>query len=315
MAYQFALIDPSRPASELFGDHVLGIEITVPALARACGLGNIDPQHGCGGGVGKAAIDSALEWPLPEPGALLVTIRPDADALGAMAVLSMRATGTLITSAVRRRVMLVATHDAFEHGPWMTWAQSCGPLPRLATAVDMTGAPLAYRAIAAIAQKRELALDQRVDAICRWLEAGVLPAAALCAARHHAETLAEAWNDGRLQITPQLGGRIALVRSTVLGGLQLGYRVAPVVVAEAGSGGARKVTISQFNPGWLRLTEVRDRLTQMEPGWGGSATILGSPMFGGSSLPLTDILEVIESALEPAALSELVARRGFHSQS
>ncbi len=43
---------------------VLGIEVTVPALAARCSLGNIDPQHS-GGDTSRAAIEDAMRCELP----------------------------------------------------------------------------------------------------------------------------------------------------------------------------------------------------------------------------------------------------------
>lgn len=296
--YDVALIDPARPAEALLGAGVLGVEITDRALAAACGLGNMDPQHGFGGGGGRAAIEAALDWPVPPPGARLVTLRPDADALGAMAILQMRADGAAVSPATISRVALVARHDAFESGTWTDWVAAAGPLRRPTTAADVARTPVAYRALTAVAQDRRVGLADRVAAVRRWLEDGVLPAGALAAAHRHAADLADAWNDGRIEVSPQLGGRLVLVRSAVMGALQLGYRFAPVILAETGVAVPRKVTISQFSPGWLRLAEVRRRLDAREAGWGGAETILGSPLGAGSRLPIAGILEAVEAGLD-----------------
>jgi len=123
--YTFAIIDPRRPFEG--GTNVLGIEVTIPEAAAACGLGNIDEQHAaralsacCGAELvfeparcavcdkpahARAAIEVALDWPLPAdayqwerdrnedslpPIATLATVRPDLDSVGAMAVLVLR---------------------------------------------------------------------------------------------------------------------------------------------------------------------------------------------------------------------------------
>lgn len=74
----------------LLGPNTLGIEVTRPDLAARCGLGNIDPQHGSNPQPACSAILASLTYPLPPVGTTLVTIRPDADAFGAMAVLTAR---------------------------------------------------------------------------------------------------------------------------------------------------------------------------------------------------------------------------------
>lgn len=97
MKYRYELLSTDvseagdRRNDALLGESTLGVEVTSPALAARCGLGNIDPQHSGGGG--SSAIEQALTCPLPPEGALLVTIRPDKDSFGAMAVLMLRAEG------------------------------------------------------------------------------------------------------------------------------------------------------------------------------------------------------------------------------
>ena len=94
-AYTCGLFDPGAGAGgdgnvRLLGPMTLGVEVTVPELARRCGLGNIDPQHGGGVGAGTAdtaAIEACLTVTPPPAGATLVTVRPDLDAFGAMALL------------------------------------------------------------------------------------------------------------------------------------------------------------------------------------------------------------------------------------
>ena len=106
--FQYGLLDPRNPQkfpeaaatndTLLKGEHILGIEVTVGALAQRCTLGNIDPQH-TDGKHDRAAIQEAYECPLPFQNTLLVTVRPDPDSIGAMAVLELRAQGTIIDSS------------------------------------------------------------------------------------------------------------------------------------------------------------------------------------------------------------------------
>lgn len=86
--------DEARQHNEkLLGSNTLGIEVTRSDLAAQCGLGNIDSQHGQNPHSDSSAIRDSLTYALPPEGTTLVTIRPDADALGAMAVLTARQDG------------------------------------------------------------------------------------------------------------------------------------------------------------------------------------------------------------------------------
>lgn len=85
--------EAQRHNGTLLGLNTLGIEVTRTDLAARCGLGNIDPQHGSNPQPDCSAILASLTYPLPPAGTTFVTIRPDADAFGAMAVLTARSEG------------------------------------------------------------------------------------------------------------------------------------------------------------------------------------------------------------------------------
>ena len=92
--------------------------MTLPEYLKHCTLGNIDPQHS-EGDINRAAIDDAVNFPLPQEKVLMVTVRPDLDSIGAMAVLSLRQKGF----DNRRmdfldRVKEVSKSDTFNMGDW-----------------------------------------------------------------------------------------------------------------------------------------------------------------------------------------------------
>ena len=93
--YRYAVLNKDRTPearaqnAKWLGPRTLGIEVTSKDLARECQLGNIDPQHNSDGH--SSAIEEALVCPLPPKGTILVTIRPDKDSIGAMAILTLRA--------------------------------------------------------------------------------------------------------------------------------------------------------------------------------------------------------------------------------
>ena len=117
--YQYGLLrkdaslEAERHNAEWLGPSTLGIEVTSNHLADKCGLGNIDPQHQSNGH--SSAIEYALNHPIPPPGSKLVTIRPDKDSLGAMAVLTLRADGKE-HSINKLLVSWIGALDRFGHG-------------------------------------------------------------------------------------------------------------------------------------------------------------------------------------------------------
>ena len=96
MTVEFFLLDP-RPASLAAeqakilalreqGYTIVGVEVTVPALAGLCDT-NIDPQHGSGGDPSMSAIALIARHgvdlvPKGTQKVAFATVRPDLDAFG-----------------------------------------------------------------------------------------------------------------------------------------------------------------------------------------------------------------------------------------
>lgn len=299
LPYHYGLLLPfrqegaaSRNAS-LLGPLTLGIEVTEPELAMACGLGNIDPQHDVTSGAGgttMAAIEAALEWPLPPRGAMLVTIRPDADAFGAMAVLSHRALGKPVGAAMRARIGDVARDDAFRFGSWKQWRKANQPLPVPASLHNLPPASRGSKVPSQIAQNGSLDVVVRVHSTLDWLAGGYLPVWEPDHSHEHEQMLIDTWNSGKISVE-LIDPALAVIRSDFPQALRmLGYRYAPVVIAEGELEAGRKITIAQFEPGWIGLAELCSNLNAVEPGWGGSSTIIGSPQGVPCRTPLADVV-------------------------
>lgn len=296
--YRFARLDPGDADGSgganrgLLGRRTLGIEVTVPALAAGCGLGNIDPQHQPGGG-DKAAIEVALEWPLPAPGSTLVTIRPDLDSLGAMAVLAMRVAGEPIGAATRARIGEIAQADRHDRGPW--------PGPRPIAAALAEPAPLAPLALAVIDTRPSL--GERVAMLRRWLTDGEMPALCHDKAAAGWHDVAQAMRTGAVRARPLCRGRIAVVVGDRPEALRLGYCIAPVAIAlnrafrMQDGPPHRKFTVAQYRDGYADFGALLALLRAREPGWGGSPTIIGSPQGVASRLSLCVVARAVRQAL------------------
>ncbi|HEX5327825.1 MAG TPA: hypothetical protein VFW75_14240 [Acetobacteraceae bacterium] len=283
--FRHALLDPrpgepaARSNAALLGPNTLGVEVTEPRLAAQCGLGNIDPQHRPGGGA-LAAIEAALDWPVPPAGATLVTIRPDADAYGAMAVLGLRVAGVVITSPMRERIAAIARADRFDRGAW----PGVRVLPATAADVDEIGpGEQGVGGLAAGLGDRALCAEAGVAAVRAWIATAEAPMDWRQRAAGAAEALCAALASGRVRLSAVDPGRIALVEGCVPGALRLGYRLAPVVVAldDAPRGTPpapwRRITVAQWRTGYVDLLRAAALLGSEEPGWGGAPGIIGSP--------------------------------------
>ena len=307
-AYTYGLLDPRSGATgenlPLLGATTLGIEVTVPEFLRRCGLGNIDPQHGGGTGVGTAGAAAAIEACLtvtpPPVGSTLVTVRPDLDAFGAMALLALRRAGHEPRPDMRARIDRIARADRFDHGPWP------GPRPLPRTAGDLAATMHQDTALVAVTGAmfdRKLSARERIGLAADWMVNGVEPPGYRERWTAHARVLLDGLASGAVAAKATAEGRIALVTSRLPGSLRLGYCLAPVVVAcdpgtpDADPPAPRRVVVAQYAPGYVDLAKVRKALVQREPGWGGSNTLLGSPQGRACSLGVEEIVAAVERRL------------------
>lgn len=281
---------------------VLGIEVTEPSLAARCSLGNLDPQH-AGGNASRAAIEEAVSVELPPEGTTLVTLRADLDAVGAMAVLAIRARGESLESAVGR-IDQVAVSDKFARGGY----PGPQPLPTRSnpwneqTAAAESSRPLA--AIAAAVMDFKVSLVQRVATMETWLLTGEEPQQYRDSVERERLDMIAAMESGAIKSETRADGRIAVVESTHRAATSVGYSLAPVVVArnpafKLGGGEAHvKFTICAFEAKFADIKSALAELATLEPGWGGSPTIGGSPQGVSSALTIDRVVSVLEKHLK-----------------
>jgi hypothetical protein len=302
-SYSFALLDPRPiPAAEeanakVFAiGPVLGVEVTVSQLAARCVLGNIDPQHS-GGNAGLAAIEAAMTAELPPEGATLATVRPDLDSVGGMAIIAMRARGENL-APVMERVRLVAEADKFARGGY----PGPKPLPTRDTPWSEESTASESRSLAAIAaavMDFKVGVADRVRAMEVWLLSGEEPASYRAQVERERTELIRALETGEISHRLAANGRIAVVESTHRAATSVGYSLAPVVVAlnptfRLGTGEPhRKFTICQYAGGFADIKAALAELNKLEPGWGGSPTIGGSPQGVSSTLTTDKVVEVV----------------------
>jgi hypothetical protein len=296
--YRYAIVNVRKKNDEVLGERTLGIEVTVPEFAARCGLGNIDPQH-IGGDATRAAIEECLTVALPPEDAILVTVRSDLDALGGMAVLTIRAKGLELSPEALDRVRLIAEADKFAYGEW----SGPRPLPKwdiddyASALVDDLHSKLA--AIGGAIVDYKLPVAERVALAERWILTGEEPTEYRRKYHEERKQIADAIAAGKIQVSTAADGKIAVVVSENRAGTSIGYCIAPIVVLLnpqfrfEGSEPHRKFTVCQFKEGYVDLRAVVSELNEREPGWGGSPTIIGSPQGSGSQLNMTDVLSVV----------------------
>lgn len=313
--YSCGAIDPrptpeARAANEsIFANPngVLGIEVTIPEYASRCSLGNIDPQH-TDGDAETAAIEVAATIDLPSTDASLVTVRPDLDSLGAMAVIRHRAASGEVTPEMSARIGQIAVSDKLSRGAWP------GPKPLPTRENPWAGESAesaALRGVAGVPFDFKVPLETRVEMLQTFLAEGAEPAGYRERAEAERREVVEAIERGEIEVETRADGRVAFVETMHRAGTMVGYSQAPVVVAlnpafRQGPGEPHaKYTVCQYDDSHVDLAAVRKELAALEPGWGGSPTIIGSPQGQGSMLSKKVVLETVARHLKDREVAPL----------
>lgn len=297
--FTYALLKPRGDNEGSLAGDVLGVEVTIPALAERCSLGNIDPQH-LGGDASRAAIEEALTWPVPAPGSTLVTVRADADSVGAMAVLLLRAGGLLLAQGALDRVALIAVADKEASGPW----PGVRPTP---SPEDLIGPATPVMHLAA---DHARPLAERVELLAAWLSGDDVVQPILD--RYEDLALGEA-REALASLNVTVDGPIAVVVGSHRLAMSIGYRHAPMVVATnegfsfAGGPPHRKHTVARWNTDvlpafmdWQAMIGALnsdDSAASDEHGWGGSTSIIGSPQGVTSALETAQVVAIVRDFL------------------
>jgi len=267
----------------------------------------------------------------------LATIRPDLDSVGAMAIFEILATeckqaleipvawadrAKTLTPAARQRIASIAKADTFAQGPWpgsRSLPTEGNPWPTDGAVEDTSE----LAAIASLIANPKRSLEQRVEFMRDWILAGesgfsggemMYPdlVGALSAHRqiveHERSEMISALNRGDIKIRWGCDGippSICVVESTWRSATMLGYCMAPVVIAVnprfSFNGGPEhlKYTVCQWQEGYVDLTHASYELCSLEPGWGGSKTIIGSPQGKASLLSIEQVLATVKEHLTP----------------
>lgn len=284
------------------GHSIVGVEVTVPALAALCDV-NIDPQHECGDSQMSAiwAIASGEFSMLGFSNPVYATIRPDLDAFGGMVVANLlREQGqSSLKEGVIARILKVHEADTYANaGEWQPRELFSGGYETPALA-----------AIARAISDRSISIETRLEWMENWLVSGDEPTGYRQAYEREKQSIASALESGSTKLEVKLfddglGGykAISVVQSDLRAATSIGYAKAPVVVAlnprfpmDGGTG--KKYTVCQYSTGHVDMPRIWEQLSALEPGWGGSPVIGGSPQGQSSKLALETVVGIVADNL------------------
>lgn len=290
----FQIIAPyeAKRAEALDKNTTLGIEVTVPAIAEKCGLGNID-HHGddCDSST-PSACEQAYRMFLNNIKKFdgietVVGCMPDSDTITAMAVIEI-----FTNRQARRNVCL---------GTVLATVTKVGLVDRLGPAIakEEVNDPL-VAAIIAVSGSRTHNLQEKIGEVILILFDGKVSKSASKALDEQDKLFEEAKENSKVEI---LDGGVVYVESTHHAATRIGYEYGDIVICfnpemkndfrDPSKGTYRKFTICKRDEN-VKMVIDYDTLNNLEPGWGGRTTIGGSPQGKDSILSKEEVLSCLK---------------------
>ena len=279
------------------GFSIIGLEMTVPALAELCDR-NIDPQH-TDGKADQSCVKEIAEKAPQHLGwfkskdldkVVFATNRVDLDALGAYVLADRYLRGEKIS--FNENVAAIDAHDTHSGAKWE------GPKP-----IEQAFDPESKTGALASSVKVFMVTPKNIEDIKNFIDTGHVDETIMDSYRKSQQGIIDKVKSGDIK-TEVIGG-VAYVETTLPCATNVGYSFAPVVVAtnpamrNPDGTTYRKVSICQHEAGYADLVTVKNELSAQENGWGGSPTFLGSPQGQDCTVELSEIKKLVYSNLTP----------------
>lgn len=274
-------LDP-RPNAQNPEVH-FGVEITIPWYENIVNL-----DHHCSGDTNEtpSSAEQALTCELPNSGINIATVRPDADSMTAMAVLHLR-----------------MNNIAFDE----TLVQEVGKFDRFGPSVGEMNNPVS--AIWELASDFSRNMEARILLISRILTNKMLEKEVEEIALKRAQKLEDARKNSSIELYEVNGVKIAFVESSHRFATNLGYELAPVVIAknsvmpvdfkDSTKGTYIKYTICRYDSNVpCDISWALKELQTLEPGWGGRWDIIGSPQGVSSVLSTDKVVQIVQKQVK-----------------
>jgi len=290
------------------GFTIIGLEMTEPSLAELCDR-NIDPQHtdkradqSCAKEIAEHA-PAQLGWFKSKDldKIVFVTNRVDVDSVAAFVLADRYLKGEKIS--LNDSVEAINTHDTHLGDAWY------GPksIEEAFDPENKTGALAASIQVFRVTPKN-------IDDVAGFIDTGIVEDSVMDNFRKSQQMIVDKVKSG--EIKTEVVGGVAYVESTDRAATNVGYSMAPVVVAvnpvmRAPDGHTcRKVSICQHEAGYVDLKAVAAELASKEAGWGGSPTFIGSPQNQDCETEMSDIKKLVFANLTPEYKAKVTANAG-----
>ncbi|MDO4161787.1 MAG: hypothetical protein Q4D80_02120 [Pseudomonadota bacterium] len=289
------------------GKKIVGLEMTVPELAALCDK-NIDPQHTygnaaecCAKTVAQNAENLLAEYKGQD--VVFVTNRVDVDSIASFVLADRFLQGQSVE--YNENVAKINEHDAFQGAKWN------GPKP-----IEQAFDPDNKTAALASSIRVFMVTPKNIEDVEQFIDTGNVDETTMNNYRIVQNGIIERVKSG--EIKTEVVGGVAYVETTLSCATNVGYSMAPVVVAvnpamKLGPQGEpfRKVSICQHEVGYADLNAVADRFNQIESGWGGSPTFKGSKQGENCNISLSDIKKTVFAHLAPEYKAKVTSNTGI----
>lgn len=283
------------------GYFIIGIEIFDPDISQNCHL-NFDPQHSSSN-YKTTALESIfnLKSNLKDiaknfDNLLLITIKSDLDSISSMSLITMvlkdifELNGDLI-------LRLKALSMSDKHGIEDDWFPGTKHADFNIPEYTKYGLPVS---LVVLIGDINLNINYKVKTMIDFLLTGQFKDDEKYKKINAAKKL-NVRNNTTLDII--IPNKLVYVESTFRGAIGYGYRNAPVVIAKNtkysfGKKSNRilgtKYTIAQYKEKYIDLESIKNEINKIEPGWGGSIVIIGSPQTNPSNLNKNQLIDLVK---------------------
>ncbi len=268
---------------------LIGLEVTIPEISRKLTF-NIDPQHAWSNETGITCIEKFRSF-LPNFGKMkekelhVFFLKPDLDSISAAAILDIYLENPLwmFQEEIETRISAIAEYD--RHG-----RSRCGFSHK-------TKIP---RGLFMYISGWKNNIYDKISLTKNWLLEGTFKDMSKFNRIADKKFKQSIFNSKIEIIIPK---KIVFIRSPSRGACGIGYKYAPVTIAlnpsyrfgiDESRIYGKKWIIAQQSDGFIDMSGILEELIGIEPGWGGSPSIIGSPQDKPSKLLKDDIIDIVE---------------------
>ena len=263
---------------------------------------SIDPQHGFGDSKKNSRItsieyifnykDEILKKIDKRNKILMITVKPDLDSLGSMALLTLIINNEFkIDGDLILRLKAIAKSDRHGRSNWKNKQEDFFFIREYTT----YGIPCG---LFFITSSRNLTCDEKIKIITQYLLTGTFDDVE----KYNKKAIKKIKKaKKKLKINIIIPKKLCLIESRYRGALSYGYRYTPCVIAinelfsfniENEQVYGKKITIAQYEDKYMDMEKILNDINEIESGWGGSSVIIGSPIDRPSTIDEKQLIDI-----------------------